>query len=69
MFVGLNHTFHISENEHIIDGINDFAEENNIDLVVMVPRMHSGFHNFFFEQNTKQMAFHTKVPLLALHKG
>jgi nucleotide-binding universal stress UspA family protein len=62
------HTFHYSRHENITEGINDFVNEKKIDMVVMIPRAHSLFQNLFHESNTKRMAFHTKVPLLALHE-
>ena len=64
----VTHSFHYTESEDIIDGINDFVDEKKIDMLVMIPRMHSVLRNLFNESVTKRMAFHTKVPLLALHE-
>lgn len=64
---GVNHSFHYSQNEDVVDGINQFVDEHKIDMVVMIPRVHSLLYNLFHESQVKQMAFHTKVPLLALH--
>lgn len=63
----INHSFYYAKNEDIIEGINDFVEEKQIDLVAMIPREHATIQSLFIEPNTKRMAFHTKVPLLALH--
>lgn len=65
---GVNHSFHYAKSEDIIEGINDFVDEKKIDMVVMIPRMHTALQNLFHEAHTKRMAFHTKVPLLALHE-
>lgn len=67
MLVSTDHSSHTTENADIIEGINDFAELNKSDMVVMIPRMHTGFEGFFFEPNTKRMAFHSRLPFLALH--
>lgn len=64
----IKHSFHYSKSEDVVEGINDFVEEQKIDMVVMIPRSHSVLHNLFHESNCKRMAFHTKVPLLALHE-
>lgn len=64
----LNHSFHYTMNEDVIDGINSFVDKMEIDMVVMIPRIHSALHNLFHEPNSKRMAFHTRVPLLALHE-
>lgn len=65
---GIEHSFHQVQNEDLIDGINEFVEDYSIDLVVMIPKMHSMLENLFNDSNTKRMAFHTKVPLLSLHE-
>lgn len=63
------HSFHYSENEDIVEGINRFVLENKIDLVVMVPHKHSPLHNLFNPSQTKKMAFHTRIPLLTLSES
>lgn len=68
LFEGLSHSFNFVENEDIVEGINEFVNEHNIDLIVMVPRKHTLFENIFKERNTKRMAFHTHIPILALHE-
>ncbi|MBK9282949.1 MAG: universal stress protein [Sphingobacteriaceae bacterium] len=64
---GTNHTFHVVANESVTDGINQYADKIEADLVVMVAHQHSFIHKIFKEPHTKQMAFHSKVPLLCLH--
>ena len=62
------HSFHTSENENVVNAINDFVIKQKIDMVVMISRQHSILHSIFHEPTTKHMAFHTNVPLLALHE-
>lgn len=63
----INHTFHYAKNEDVVEGINEFVSEQRMDMVVMIPHLHSLLENIFQEPNTKKMAFHTTIPLLALH--
>lgn len=65
---GLNHSFNFIENGNIADGINEFVDENNVDMIVMIPRKHTLLETILQERNTKRMAFHTHIPLLALHE-
>ncbi len=58
------HTFCYSEDTDIVNAINTFVEQLNMDLVIMIPRKHSFFDRIFHESMTKKMAFHSKVPLL-----
>lgn len=62
-----DHSFHYLPNNEVVDGINKFVTDSKMDMVVMIPRKHSILKNIFIEPNTKKMAFHSKVPLLALH--
>lgn len=63
---GTDHTFHFAEQEDVIESINTFAANKKADMIVMIPHKHSFLENIFYESNTKRMAFHTHIPLLAL---
>jgi nucleotide-binding universal stress UspA family protein len=63
-----DHSFHFTSNEDVVDGINDYITSQQMDMVVMIPRKHSVLRNMFNEPNTKKIAFHTTVPVLALHE-
>lgn len=65
---GINHSFHFGEPGDVVDSINLFAEKKNVDMIVMIPHKHTLLKSILLEGNTKKMAFHTRVPLLALHK-
>lgn len=65
---GTDHSFHVIENDSVLAGINKFSEKHEADLIVMISRKHSFLHRMFAEPHTKQMAFHTPLPLLALHE-
>lgn len=67
-FEEIIHEFHFIENDDVIEGINRYVKKNDIDLIVMIPREHSFIKNIFKEPHTKQMAFHTHLPLLTLHE-
>ncbi|MBA2614101.1 MAG: universal stress protein [Bacteroidetes bacterium] len=64
---GVDHSLHYLRDKNVVDGINTFISERNMDMVVMIPRKHSILKSIFQEPNTKRMAFHTNIPLLAIH--
>lgn len=64
----IEHTFHYAENGNVVEGINQYVSDHDIDLVVMIPRKHSVIENIFKEPHTKRMAFHTRIPLLILNE-
>ncbi len=52
----------------VVIAIDQFTHEKEIDLAVIVPRKHAFFYSLFHEAHTKKLAFHTSVPILALHE-
>jgi nucleotide-binding universal stress UspA family protein len=57
----------IVENLDITEGIIHYAEEIKADIIGMTVRNRSFFERLFERSHTKQMAFHTHIPLLSFH--
>ena len=60
-------TFAYKESHHYTDDIIDFVSENKIDIIAILPKTHDLLETIF-NDHTKKLAFHSKVPLLILHK-
>lgn len=56
----------VLEGSHIEQTLGDFLEAENMDLLTMVTRKRNFIQELFNYSQTKQMAYHTKVPVLAL---
>jgi len=65
-FKGIKHKFVATQNNNIVEGIYDYAKQHKADLIVMIPRKRNFFEKMFSKQNTKQLAFQSKIPLLSL---
>jgi len=50
------------------DTIEQFTTDQNIDMVITVPRNHTFFQSVFKSSATKKLAFHSVVPVLAAHE-
>jgi nucleotide-binding universal stress UspA family protein len=68
IFREYNPELHHLDDEDFINGINDFAEANDIDMIITIPRKHGLFAGLFKESHTKQLAFHSHVPLMCIHE-
>ncbi len=68
-FKNLRHSFHFKIDKHVDEGINEYIEENNIDLLTLVAKKHNLFDRIFKGSTTKKMAYHSKTPLLILHSN
>lgn len=51
----------------VMEGLNQYASENNIDLIVLVNRQRSFLDNFFRLSLTKKMVENTTLPLMVFH--
>ena len=66
-FHHVKHTNSIATCENIPDGILDFAGENEADLIAIIPHTYNFFENLLHRSISKQIAFESKTPILALH--
>jgi nucleotide-binding universal stress UspA family protein len=67
-FSTTNHnTFFIYEKK-VDKGLLEFLELHHVDMLITSPKSHSFFHDLFAESNTKRLAFHSPVPILAIHE-
>lgn len=54
--------------QDIYTGLNSFVRENDIDLLVMYEREHSGARRWFHRDIVKRMENHTPVPILTYNE-
>ncbi len=64
--IALQMTFHTLKEESIESGLETFANEWDLELLVMPTQHRDLFGQMFHKSMTKQMALHSKVPLLVL---
>ena len=55
------------ENDDIVEGLSQYAEELKADLAVMVTRHRSIWQSILHHSQTKRMALATHIPLMVLH--
>jgi len=58
--------FHTIRENKVDEGLENFLEEYNPDLLVMIAREHSFIDRLFGKIHTKEMSYKTKKPLLIL---
>jgi len=67
MLVSLHPKYHFITSENTDQGIVDFAEQNHIDLLIVLPKRHSLTDVLIHRSHTKQLVLHSHVPVMALH--
>ncbi|MBW8685867.1 universal stress protein [Chitinophaga rhizophila] len=65
---GYHPKYHFIDHSNVVEGIMEFADREKADLILTIPRKHGLFESIFKRSRTAQLAFHTHIPLLAIHE-
>lgn len=60
--------YHFIEHKDIEDGINEFAEKNNLDLIIAIPKKHKLLEGIFSASSTRQLVYQSNVPVMCIHE-
>jgi len=63
---GLNKSWNFVESDHLSTAIEQFCEENQAGLLVVIARHSEFFDRIFHSSVSQQLVFHAKLPILAL---
>lgn len=55
------------KNRPVLEGLNQYADENDVDLIVLVNRQRNYLENIFQLSLTKKMAKASKLPVMVFH--
>lgn len=67
-FEDYNPEFYFIRMYDFLDAINNFTADHKIDLIVTVPRKHSFLSGLYKTSHTKKLAYHSHVPVVAVHE-
>lgn len=65
----VSHSFHNVNNSDVVAGIEQFVNENKVDLLTIIPRHHHFFDRLFNKSVTREISMLAHVPLLVLHES
>jgi nucleotide-binding universal stress UspA family protein len=68
LLTGYHPVYHFIDHDNIVEGIMDFADKIEADLILTIPRKHGLFEGLFRRSRTAKLAFHTHIPMLAIHE-
>lgn len=60
--------FHVVQDTDFANAINNLVAQNNIQIIIAIPKKHSFFEGLFGRSHVKTLAFHAQVPLLLVHE-
>ena len=64
----LNPTYHFIEERNLEEGVNNFAETNNLDLIITIPKKHTLLDGLFKRSSTTQIVFGAHLPVMCIHE-
>jgi len=67
MLVALEPRYHFITSENTDEGILNFAEKMNIDLLIVLPKRHGLADKLVHASHTKKFVLHSHVPVMAIH--
>lgn len=68
MFGEMKPVYHFITHSNITEGITDFADKNNLDLLLVIPKHHLLPAKLLHVSHTKQFILHSHVPVMILHR-
>lgn len=60
--------FYFIRQYDFLDAVSQFAQDKAIDLIITVPKDHSFLSKIFSTSHTKKLAYHSHVPIVAIHE-
>ncbi len=66
----MEHSYHTLTNTDFEEALNCFTQSRgNIDMIAIIAKHYNFFQRLFFKPKVEALSFHTKIPLLVLHKN
>ena len=67
---GIEYSFHTLTGTSFETAVNSFTQSRgNIDMIAIIARHYGFFQRLFFRPKVEELSFHTRIPLLVLHKN
>lgn len=68
MFQGYDPDYYFMHWHSLHEAINQFAEDNSIDMLLVIPKYHSFISRTLNHSHTKELVYHSTVPILVIHE-
>lgn len=52
----------------VVESINSFAEHNNLDLVMIIPKKHRFIDSLLHKSKSKELITHAHIPIVSIHE-
>lgn len=67
-FKNIKPEFVLLEGKDLSEAVNKYVDDRSIDWLIVIPKKHSWLESIFSKGHTKELVFHTRVPMLCCSK-
>ncbi len=60
--------FHFMQHENKEEAIREFAEKNNLDLLMVIQKTHDLLNGLFHKSQSKDIVLHAHIPVMSVHE-
>ena len=64
----LHPTYHFIQHADLGEGLNEYASQNNLDLLIILPRHHGFLESLFSKSHTKEVLQEARLPVMSIHE-
>jgi len=64
----MEHALYFPSSDNLSEEVNRFVENNNVDLLTVMPHNYTFISRLFHHSLAKKIALHTHVPILSIHE-
>jgi nucleotide-binding universal stress UspA family protein len=68
LFEDIKPVYDSIESESVTEGLNKYAAEKGLDWIVVIPKKHSLLQKIFSRSHSKDLLYHTHLPVLCVHQ-
>jgi nucleotide-binding universal stress UspA family protein len=68
MFSQYETEFYFIAMNNFYEAIDNFVKDNNIDILITIPKHQSNTNSIFKSTHTKKLAYHSHIPILTAHE-
>ncbi len=68
LFRDITPVFDSIDSESVTEGLNKYADEKGLDWIVVIPKKHTTLQKMFNRSHSKDLLYHTHLPVLCVHQ-
>jgi nucleotide-binding universal stress UspA family protein len=60
--------YYFLQRDDIVEGINEFSENHNLDVIMVIPKKHNLLDKIFHKSRSKELVRNAHIPIVSIHE-